>query len=122
MSIEDENQSPEKKDLFATLEEIRPVFAQLEKDIKNQEETYWNSLTKEQQLLAFCAVVRRIHQADVVDQGTYRYCLYNVFGFDEGSYVPAQLAGYLDIHNLIYDGLIFQKDLTDAAEEGKLHD
>ena len=64
-------------------------------------EEYWNSLSKEHQLAAFCAVSRRIYQAEIVDQGTYRHALYGVFGFGPEAYAPAQLAGYLAIHNSI---------------------
>ena len=71
--------------------------------IKEEEEAYWNSLSKEDQLKAFCAVIRRIHQAELIDKGTYRYALYNVFGFGPESYAPAQMAGFLDIHNSIFD-------------------
>lgn len=66
-------------------------------------EEFWNSLTKDQQLDAFCAVVRRIYQAELIDQGTYRWCLYDVFNFGPEAYLPAQVAGYLAIHNHIFD-------------------
>jgi hypothetical protein len=74
-----------------------------------QQEQYWNSLTKQQQLDVFCAVVRRIHKGEVQLQGSYRYVLYDVFGFDMDSYVAAQYAGFLDIHNLLWDALENEK-------------
>lgn len=69
--------------------------------IKNRkrEEELWNSFSSEQQLDVFCAVMRRVHQAEIVDKGSYRYALYTVFGFDLDSYGRAMDAGYLDIHN-----------------------
>lgn len=70
-------------------------------EIEKNSEEYWNSLSKEHQLAAFCAVSRRIYQAEIVDQGTYRHALYGVFGFGPEAYAPAQLAGYLAIHNSI---------------------
>ena len=73
------------------------------------QEEFWRELTPDQQLDAFCCVVRRIYQGDVVDQTSYRGVLYDVFGFGPEAYVPAQCAGYLEVHNLIYDGLRYQE-------------
>lgn len=84
-------------DLIDYAKQFNDVMDEIE---KNSEE-YWNSLSKEYQLAAFCAVSRRIYQAEIVDQGTYRYALYDVFGFGPEAYAPAQLAGYLTIHNSI---------------------
>lgn len=81
-------------------------FTKAMKAIEADQEAYWNSLTKEQQLDVFCCVVRRIHKAEFQDKGTYRHALYTVFGFDESSYVLALDAGYMDIHN----GLIREDD------------
>ena len=69
-------------------------------------EAFWESLTKEQQLLAFCAVSRRIRKGEIELGGSYRYVLYQVFGFGPEAYAPAMYAGYMDIHNAICaDGL-----------------
>lgn len=92
----------DKKDLFNSLDEISKVFNDRMKELEDKQETYWNSLTKDQQLDVFCAIARRIYQAEIVDQGTYRHALYSVFGFGPESYAPAQCAGYLSIHNSIY--------------------
>jgi len=83
-------------------EEISNAFNEAMKRIEEAQEEYWNSLTKEQQLDAFCAVVRRIRQGDMIDKGSYRYVLYQVFDFGTEAYMPAQMAGYLDIHNAIF--------------------
>jgi len=87
----------------ASLDEVSRAWNDAMDQIEKHSEQYWNSLTKEQQLDAFCAVCRRIYQGDVIDRGTYRYVLYNVFGFGPEAYAPAQLAGYLAIHNSIFD-------------------
>lgn len=84
-------------DLIDFSKQFNDVMAEIEKE----SEEYWNSLSKEDQLKAFCAVSRRIYQAEIVDQGTYRHALYGVFGFGPEAYAPAQMAGYLDIHNCI---------------------
>lgn len=84
------------------LAKISEIFMAAMNEHEKEQEAYWKSLTKEEQLKAFCAVVRRIHQAEIVDQGSYRHALYGVFGFGPESYGQAQLAGYLTIHNCIY--------------------
>ena len=82
--------------------ELSKQFNDVMNEIEKNSEEYWNSLSKEDQLKAFCAVSRRIYQAEIVDQGSYRHALYGVFGFGPESYAPAQLAGYLEIHNSIH--------------------
>lgn len=93
----------DKREALKSLEEISRVFNEVMDEIEQQSEAYWNSLSKEQQLQVFCAVTRRIHKAELVDKGSYRHALYGVFGFGPESYAPAQMAGYLDIHNSIFD-------------------
>ena len=92
------------KETSDKLNEISDSFNEAMEELKNEQEAYWNSLSKEDQLKAFCAVVRRIHKGDIVDKGSYRYVLYQVFGFGPESYAQAQLAGYLALHNSIFDG------------------
>jgi hypothetical protein len=66
---------------------------------------FWDSLSYEDKCLAFYAVIKKMHQAEVTERGTFRYALYDVFGFDMDMYGVAMDAGYLDLHNLIYSGL-----------------
>jgi hypothetical protein len=94
------------EDIDKAMEELSELGQQFQKVVdamKKEQEEYWNSLTKEQQLLAFCAMSRRIVDGEIKQKGTYRYVLYNVFGFGPEASMPAQCAGYLDIHNAIYD-------------------
>lgn len=93
----------DKQDILAKLAELSEVFNQAMKEIEADEESYWNSLSKEDQLKCFCAVARRIHKGEIEDRGSYRYVLYDVFGFGPEAYGAAQGAGYLAIHNAIYD-------------------
>lgn len=93
------------------LAEMGQEFTKAMKAIEADQEAYWNSLTKDQQLDLFCCVVRRIHKAEIQDKGTYRYALYSIFGFDESSYTLALDAGYMDIHNSIFT--------SDDADNGK---
>lgn len=89
-------------DILEKLNELSIDFNKAMKQVENDEETYWNSLSKEQQLCCFNSVCRRIVQGDIIDKGTYRYVLYDVFGFGTEAYARAQMAGYLEIHNSIF--------------------
>jgi hypothetical protein len=93
-----------KPDLLEALEETRKTFNQVMKELEDKSEQYYNSLTKEQQLDVFCAISRRIYRGEIEQQGSYRYVLYDVFGFGTEAYAQAQCAGYLAIHNSIYSG------------------
>ena len=98
------------------LDEISRVWNEAMNQIELESEQYWNSLTKEQQLQAFCAVSRRIYKGEIEDKGTYRWVLYDVFGFGPEAYAPAQLAGYLAIHNAIFSASHEHKLLSKFAE------
>ena len=71
------------------------------KEIEQRQEEYWNSLSKDHQLKVFCAVVRRIVQAELKDKGSYRWALYNVFGFGPESYTQGMDCGFMALHNAI---------------------
>jgi len=91
------------KNALDNLEEISKIFQETFDEIEKEQEEYWNSLTEEDRLKAFCAVSRRIFQGEIEEKGSYRYVLYDVFGFGPEAYAQAQMAGYLAIHNAIVD-------------------
>ena len=92
------------KNALDNLEEISKTFLEVFDEIEDEQEEYWNSLTEEERLKAFCAVSRRIFKGEIEEKGSYRYVLYDVFGFGPEAYAQAQMAGYLSIHNAIVDG------------------
>lgn len=100
-----------------TLDEASRAWNEAMDRVEQESEDYWNSLTKEQQLDVFCAVCRRIYKGDIQDQGSYRYVLYNIFEFGPEAYAPAQLAGYLAIHNAIYSETHEQDTLQAFAQK-----
>ena len=89
------------KTFVDTLAELSELYKEAAEFNRAQEEAAWESLSQKEQLDVFCAVVRRIHKAEIIDNGSYRYALYTVFGFDLDSYGRALDAGYLDLHNAI---------------------
>lgn len=76
----------------------------LQQEYEANLDDWWNDLTQQEREQAFYAVVKRIYKADIQDKGTYRYALYDVFGFDGGMYVQGMDCGYMALHNAIYDG------------------
>jgi hypothetical protein len=92
------------EDRLKALDEISKIFNEAMAEIEKDSEDYWNSLSKEDQLKAFCAISRRIYKGEIEERGSYRYVLYDVFGFGPEAYAAAQMAGYLTIHNSIYVG------------------
>jgi hypothetical protein len=94
------------------LQELSDIGQEMEKARKVYEhdnDTWWNGLTEEERQDAFYAVCKRIHKADIQDNGSYRYALYNVFGFDPGMYTAGMDCGYMAIHNAIFDGEELQR-------------
>lgn len=94
----------DKNKLLDTISKIGETMreAMEEHDKKNDE--WWNNLTEQEREDAFYAVCKRIWQADGKDGGSYRYALYDVFGFDPGMYALGMECGYMSIHNAIFDG------------------
>jgi len=102
-----------------SLDEICNEYGKAMREIEKISEDKWNSLSKEDQLDYFCAVVRRIHQGELVDEASYRGVLYGNFGFGLEAYAQAQQAGYLEIHNSIYSADYEKKLLMAFAKKIK---
>ena len=97
-------------------DELANSFKLWELELEEDHEKFWNSLSKDDQLKAFCSVMRLLHKAELEEHGSYRYTLYDVFGFGPESYAQAQLSGFLAIHNAIWDGERLSK-LIDKLED-----
>ena len=94
-----------KKSLFKTLDELRDLQEHMLKEKEAYEKTceeYWDKLSYEDKLKVFYSVVKRIHQAELVDRGSYRWALYDVFKFDMDAYGIGMECGYMELHNSIY--------------------
>jgi len=87
------------KTLSESLSDISTSFKEASAQYDQKAEEYWKSLPYEHQLQAFYIVTKRIHKGDIVEKGSYRYVLYDTFGFDFDSYIVGMDSGYLDIHN-----------------------
>jgi hypothetical protein len=102
----------EHKKRSEALDALAELSQEMEKSRKIYEhdnDTWWNGLTEQEREDAFYAVCKRIWKADGVDNGSYRYGLYDVFGFDPGMYMKGMNCGYMAIHNAIFDGEELQR-------------
>lgn len=91
------------QDLFEILEKVRKAQQKAHSEYEAENDAWWNGLTEEEREDAFYAVIKRMYKAEVVDRGTYRYALYDVFGFDPSMYGRGMDCGYLNLHNMIFD-------------------
>jgi hypothetical protein len=97
-----------REEALDALAELSQEMEKSRKIYEHDNDTWWNGLTEEEREDAFYAVVKRIHKAELKDRGTYRYALYNVFGFDGGMYARGMDCGYMALHNAIGDGEDYQ--------------
>ena len=91
------------------MEKHRQAIQASEEQYKKDAESFWDNLSYEDKLKAFFYVCSKIHKGDVEEQGSYRYVLYDVFGFGMDSYSLGMSAGYMNLHNYIYGGVEFSK-------------
>ena len=101
--------SEEQKKALDTLAEIGQEMEKHREQYEADNDAWWNGLSEKEREDAFYAVCKRIWQADGIDNGSYRYGLYDVFGFDPGMYKAGMDCGYMAIHNAIFDGEELQR-------------
>jgi hypothetical protein len=87
------------------LKALREVWCETEKRQKAEDDAWWDSLNYDGKSQAFRQIVKLMHKAEVIEKGSYRHALYEVFGLEYGD----GLTYYMQLHNLICQGL--------AAEE-----
>ncbi len=91
-------ESEEFKELCRAEEDAKQLYAR-------ECEQFWQDLPYEDKLKAFYTVISKMHKAEVVNRSTYRGALYGTFQFGTEAYVLGMNAGYLEMHNLIFDGM-----------------
>ena len=96
-SFNDLLNSPEYQELGRIQEEAKVAF-------EKEAEDAWNSLDYSHRLRIFYAVVKRIYEGEIKEKGSYRYILYDKFGFGPEAYVLGMDCGYMYLHNSIVDG------------------
>ena len=102
------------EELKQALIDMQESFKDWEREFVQKRDDFWNKLTQEEKLLAFCYVANGLYKGELEDDKTYRGVLYNTFNFGPEAYVPAQFSGFLALHNSIRnerDREYFLKDL-----------
>jgi len=64
-------------------------------------DAWWNQLSIEDRERAFYSVVKRIYDNEIAEQSSYRYILYDVFGFGPEYYGLGMACGFMSLHNAI---------------------
>jgi hypothetical protein len=88
------------------------AYQEAMEDYNKTMETWWENLPTEHQQWAFYNVCRLIYEGDVKNKRSYRGVLYDTFGWGPEAYTLGMEARYMEIHNLIGDGLEFQQSVT----------
>jgi len=99
----------DKEEALDNLHKLSQLMEESRVQYEEENDAWWDGLTEKEREGAFYAVCKRIHQAELMDHGTYRYALYDVFGFNEGMYRKGMDCGYMALHNTIGDGVDYQK-------------
>lgn len=99
------------------LKELQHAFNAHRKQTLREDAEWWEGLSYEDKLKAFRCICRRIYQGDVKDRGSYRFVLYDTFGFDLDAYADGMDCGYMTIHNLIWTGLESEQQRAQKIQE-----
>jgi len=91
----------DKQKLMDLLGSMSEIYNEAAKAYEAEADAWWENLSYDDKLLAFYSVVKRIHDGDVKQQGSYRYVLYDVFGFGPDAYGIGMDCGYMELHNAI---------------------
>lgn len=72
-----------------------------EERLHRQMDDWWNDLSKDNQQKAFFAVVKRLNEAECIEELSYRQTLGDKFGFEPEAYYMGLLCGFMNLHNSI---------------------
>ena len=90
-----------KKSLMDTLTELGELQEDIEKETEREMDEWWNAMSKDDQMKAFYSVMKRLVDGELEQKGSYRYVLYDVFGFGPESYMLGMMCGFMSLHNSI---------------------
>ena len=80
---------------------LRKAWSAAEKLQNAEDDAWWDSLDHDGKSKAFRQITKLMHKAEVLERGSYRYAIYDVFGLDYGD----GLTHYMQLHNLIGQGI-----------------
>ena len=100
MTISDQNNSDEISEALVSLNVLQDESV---KCFNDEAEKFWDGMSVDDRLKAFYNVCKKIHEAEFKSKGSYRFVLYNVFGFDLDAYTIGIECGYMNIHNALVE-------------------
>lgn len=96
-------------------EELYNIYKEIKNENESDAEKFWDTLSYDDKCNAFHAVVSRLVKGEIELEGSYRYVLYDIFGFDPDMYTRGMDCGYMTLHNRI-----MTKDNIDLINNSKL--
>ncbi len=91
-----------RKKLIDVLNELGEIQEEIEQQYDEDASALWNTLSVDNQMLLFYFVIKQITDAELKgDHETYRYILYERFGFPSESYHVGLMCGFMELHNSI---------------------
>lgn len=86
-----------------SLKSVQAIYQQIMEADEKEATNFWENLSYEDKCNAFHAVVSRIHAGEIKVKGSYRYVLYDIFGFGPDMYGRGMNCGFMALHNSIMD-------------------
>jgi hypothetical protein len=100
------------------LKALREAWCEAEKRQKAEDDAWWDSLDYDGKSQAFRQIVKLMYRAEVIEKGSYRHALYEVFGLEYGD----GLAYYMQLHNLIGQGLAAEEKACTKDDKDERND
>ena len=100
------------------LKALREVWCETEKRQNAEDDAWWDSLNYDSKSQAFRQIVKLMYKAEVIEKGSYRHALYEVFGLEYGD----GLTYYMQLHNLIGQGLEAEKKACTKDDKDERND
>jgi hypothetical protein len=88
-------------DYMNASEEITKALEEGKLESETAANQFWDSLSYDDKCNAFHAVVSKLFEGEIRIKGSYRYVLYDVFGFGPDMYIRGMDCGYMALHNSI---------------------
>ena len=102
LNPENEKIMQDKMDKFMSAsQELSKAYEECRIANEKEADHFWNSLSYDDRCNAFHAVVSRIHAGEIKEKGSYRYVLYDIFGFGPDMYTRGMDCGFMALHNSI---------------------
>ena len=92
----------ENETLFSALADFSEAEAKAVSEYETENNKWWNGLTPDEREDAFYAVCKRIYEARVVENRSYRGTLYDKFGFAPHTYRLGMECGFFSLHNMLH--------------------